>query len=193
MTLLHLESLCKNWGFCLSLSNAPALQTSPGYTLEIIYSQFWYGSHYPFRNEPIIQKGGKKLLLFCMKTRNFSAGISHVYLDKATCFVSWGFPYLCIGDVTALPVDLLLISHLSLESDLQVCKSIAKKGCVLPGSTTEGVLHRHVGGIWLVMMTAIMRQQEVSKLQGHLCPVIYNTIHSCFHTEILSKSPTYGF
>lgn len=25
----------------------------------------------------------------------------------------------------------------------------------------------HVGGIWLVMMTVVVRQQEVSKLQGH--------------------------
>lgn len=44
-----------------------------------------------------------------------------------------------------------------------------------------------------MMMTVIVKQQEMSKLQGHLCPVIYNTIHSCFHKEIFNKSPTYGF
>lgn len=73
-----------------------------------------------------------------------------------------------------------------LESDSQVCERIAKKGCALPGNTVKGVLCIEVGGIWLVVVTAIVRQQEVSKLQGHLCPVICNTIHSCFQKEIFN-------
>lgn len=48
------------------------------------------------------------------------------------------------------------------------------------------VLCVQVGGIWLEVVTVIVRQHEVSKLQGHLCPVICNTIHSCFQKEILN-------
>lgn len=73
-----------------------------------------------------------------------------------------------------------------LESDPQVCERVDKKGCALPGNTVEGVLCIQVGGIWLVMVIVIVRQQEVSKLQGHLRPVICNTIHSCFQKEIFN-------
>lgn len=50
----------------------------------------------------------------------------------------------------------------------------------------KGVLCIQVGEIWLVVVTVIVRQQEVFKLQGHLCPVICNSIHSCFQKEILN-------
>lgn len=37
-----------------------------------------------------------------------------------------------------------------------------------------------------MVVTVIVRQQEVSKLQGHLCPVICNAIHSCFQKELFN-------
>lgn len=50
----------------------------------------------------------------------------------------------------------------------------------------EGLLCIQVGGIWLEVVTVIVGQQEVSKLQGHLHPVTCNTVHSCFQKEIFN-------
>lgn len=37
-----------------------------------------------------------------------------------------------------------------------------------------------------MVVTVIVRQWEVSKLQGHLRPVVCNTIHACFQKEIVN-------